>query len=503
VGTPLRGFAHPTKRRVSNLLEGESPLSQTENLGLPLILAEQAQKHVTHNEALRALDALAQLSVKDRDLTAAPGSPANGDRYIVGDGATGAWAGRDLDVAAWQDGAWAFHAPAEGWRAWIEDEALLAVFDGAAWEPFGGSGAITELQDLDLLGVGTEADATNPFSVEAGNVLLSARYDADGGDGSFRQKLNKESAADTVSQLFQTNFSGRAEYGLVGDDDFHIKVSPDGSSWKDAFTIDRTTGIVALPQGTSWSREKLSGNRTYYVRNDGSDSNTGLANSAGGAFLTIQKAVDAAAAIDLGGFTATIQVGAGTYTGAVTLKNLVAGEAIVVGDETTPANVFINVTGACFNASEVSSVWNLRGMKLQASGTGIVAFTGARVNFQNLDFGACPGGHINLGDGAMVTATGNYTISGNAANHTSLTGFCMLRIQNRTVTLTGTPAFGSRFLNAQGLSYALVTANTYSGSATGQRYNVSMNAVIFTNGAGATYLPGNSAGAAATGGQYL
>ena len=66
----------------------------TTHLLLPYILAAQAQKHVTHNEALRLLDGLVQLSVLDRDLTAPPGSPADGDRYIGGLGAaTATWAG--------------------------------------------------------------------------------------------------------------------------------------------------------------------------------------------------------------------------------------------------------------------------------------------------------------------------------------------------------------------------------------------------------------------------
>ena len=66
----------------------------TTHLLLPYILAAQAQKHVTHNEALRLLDGLVQLSVLDRDLMAPPGSPADGDRYIVASGATGDWGSR-------------------------------------------------------------------------------------------------------------------------------------------------------------------------------------------------------------------------------------------------------------------------------------------------------------------------------------------------------------------------------------------------------------------------
>src|SRR5690606_38175521 len=109
----------------------------TTHLLLPYILAAQAQKHVTHNEALRILDGLSQLSVLDRDLTAPPVSPADGDRYIVGSGATGDWAGWDLNVALWTDGAWLRLPPRTGWRTWVEDEALLLVWTGAVWEVAG------------------------------------------------------------------------------------------------------------------------------------------------------------------------------------------------------------------------------------------------------------------------------------------------------------------------------------------------------------------------------
>ena len=95
------------------------------HLLLPYLLAAQAQKHVTVNEALRLLDGLVQLAVLDRHLTAPPGSPADGDRYIVASGATGAWAGWDLNVAYWVDGAWMRLVPRPGWQAWVVDEATL------------------------------------------------------------------------------------------------------------------------------------------------------------------------------------------------------------------------------------------------------------------------------------------------------------------------------------------------------------------------------------------
>ena len=58
------------------------------------------------NESLRLLDAIVQLAVLDRDLTAPAGSPADGDRHIVAAGATGLWTGWDLNIAYWADGAW-------------------------------------------------------------------------------------------------------------------------------------------------------------------------------------------------------------------------------------------------------------------------------------------------------------------------------------------------------------------------------------------------------------
>ncbi|CAN0437397.1 unnamed protein product, partial [Scytosiphon promiscuus] len=53
-----------------------------------------------------------------------------------------------------------------------------------------------------------------------------------------------------ASLLFQTNYSGRAEFGLTGDDDFHMKVSPDGTTFYDGIVIDKDTGTVTFPNTT-------------------------------------------------------------------------------------------------------------------------------------------------------------------------------------------------------------------------------------------------------------
>lgn len=220
-------------------------MDTTPNLRLPYLLAAQAQKHVTHNEALRMLDAIVQLAIADRDLAAPPPAPAEGANYIVAAGASDAWTGHDGEIAAWQDGAWAFLVPRAGWIGWIADEGRAVVFDGAGWIELAGGGAAS-VNPAALVGVNTIADATNKLAVKSDAVLLTYD-DVTPGTGDMRQVLNKASATHTVSQLYQSNWSGRAETGLTGDDDFHLKVSADGSAWHEALVVDKATGEVHFP----------------------------------------------------------------------------------------------------------------------------------------------------------------------------------------------------------------------------------------------------------------
>ena len=108
----------------------------TPRLALPLIAAAQAQKHVTHNEALVALDTLSHLLIQRRDLTAPPGA-ADGDCYLPAAGAVGAWAGHDGEIALALDGGWRFFPPFPGLIAFIANEGTLAVFTAAGWRDYG------------------------------------------------------------------------------------------------------------------------------------------------------------------------------------------------------------------------------------------------------------------------------------------------------------------------------------------------------------------------------
>ena len=144
-------------------------MTDTPHLALPYIFAAQAQKHVTHNEAIRALDCLVQLSVADRHLAAPPGAPAEGDRYLVAAGASGEWTGQTARIAAFQDGAWAFYVPRDGWIVWVADENIALVYDGGAWSTLVG-GAIAAT----MLGInGATADSTNRLAMSSPASLFN------------------------------------------------------------------------------------------------------------------------------------------------------------------------------------------------------------------------------------------------------------------------------------------------------------------------------------------
>ncbi len=198
----------------------------TPNLLLPYLLPSQAQKHVTHNEALQQIDALAQLVIVESRNTV-PGIPAEGACFWITAGASGLWSGKSGQIAHFQDGTWQFVPPKTGWTAWFAQTGDFRAFQNGNWEP------TDRLADnrVDMIGINATPDATSRLSVSAAATLLNHA-------GSGHQlKLNKATSAATASLLYQSNFSGRAEMGLAGSDQFEIKVSPDGTLWTSALKI--------------------------------------------------------------------------------------------------------------------------------------------------------------------------------------------------------------------------------------------------------------------------
>lgn len=283
-------------------------------------------------------------------------------------------------------------------------------------------------------------------------------------------------------------------------DNVHLTATGMVTSGEAAFAaLDKTVSVKN-------QRELLWTNRTYYVRTDGSDANDGLENTAERAFLTVARALAVVSQfLDLGGYTVTVQLGTGTHA-RVTHSAAIfgGGYVLITGDAATPSNViFGGVTLAAPGEIRVSN------MVLNATGSYALAAsgTGARISaLGGLTYGAASAAHLNAtGPGARVGVFASYTINGAAPKHVeALQGGHFAQSSAATVTISGTPAFSSAFAFADRAGVIDYTVTpTFSGAATGKRYQADRLSLINANGgASATFFPGDSAGSTATGGQY-
>lgn len=222
-------------------------------LGLPYLAAGQLQKHVTLNEALTRLDALTQTAVVSCSTTTQPAGPEDGALYILPTGASGTdWSGHPAGALMRAEmGGWLPIDAPDGLLVVVLDSHQVLVRRAGEWAPLAAETGepIEALQNLTRLGVNTEADATNVVAARLNKALWTALETESGGDGDLRFTFNKQGASDVLSLLFQSGWGGRAELGLIGDDDLRLKVSADGGTWRDAFTVDRTTGRLWFAQG--------------------------------------------------------------------------------------------------------------------------------------------------------------------------------------------------------------------------------------------------------------
>ncbi|MEZ5919994.1 MAG: DUF2793 domain-containing protein [Parvularculaceae bacterium] len=212
-------------------------------LSLSYVLPQQAQKHVTVNETFRRLDALVQLSVLSRTAPDEPATPAEGDAYLLPVGKSGgAWSAfADHSIASFRDGAWSEIAPSTGFVAYVADEDAFYRFASGLWGALSMGGATNST----MLGVNTNPDATNRLAVKSDASLFN-HDDVTPGSGDHRLTINKSAADKTASAVFQSNASGRAEFGLTGDENFHVKVSSDGAAWTEAVVIDAASGYAGF-----------------------------------------------------------------------------------------------------------------------------------------------------------------------------------------------------------------------------------------------------------------
>jgi hypothetical protein len=299
----------------------------------------------------------------------------------------------------------------------------------------------------------------------------------------------------TVSQLSDASANGQS---LISAANY--------AAMRALLDLEVGTDFLSPAGVTALIREKLTANRTYYVRTDGNDANTGLVNDAAGAFLTKQKAINVVAALDISIYNVTIQVGDGTYTGGLTVSApwIGSGTVSLIGNVTTPANCVISVTSG--NCVTVDSYGRLRigGFKLQTTTSGICA---AATNGGNLsitagpmEYGVCANAHIYAERNGVLVSNQAYTITGGAVRHIQGLSNAYI-LMSGAVTLTGTPAFSGEFVRGERM--ALVeSVSVYTGAATGTRYAALTGGGINAFAAGINYFPGSAAGAATSPGWY-
>lgn len=370
------------------------------------------------------------------------------------------------------------------------------------------------------------ADGQAPYKTElttsAGSVIQTV-------DGIVAVQRYSATFADIIARWTPASASGPASLDFREDADngtSRVRViapsalAADYSFVLPAANVTLDSFIVTLLNSTTLAgaqaaigvREVLAANRTYYVRTDGSDSNNGLADTSGGAFLTIAKALSVAAALDCSIYNLTIQVRTGTFTGAVALPMMIgSGTFTLLGDSTTPANCLISRTSADAISANNCGSWAINGFKLATTTSGIgLRAIGARTSLTlaNMDFGTVAGAHHILAEQdarVFANATAIKISGGTAYACWGVGSGGVLQAYSTAITVTASFTI-TRFVDAGTWGLVDTGSLTFSLGAftiTGQRYNANATGGgINTGGGGASYFPGTTSGAATSPGWY-
>lgn len=255
-------------------------------------------------------------------------------------------------------------------------------------------------------------------------------------------------------------------------------------------------------------RVSLTAALTYYVATTGNDT-TG-AGTLASPWLTVQRALNAAALLDFAGFAVTIQVADGTYTTAasitipVTTGQRLSSDLLIQGNMSTwgvvmngPGNFIPTVITAPIARCKIQG---FTFKAATANGIAVQADAGGVIDIQSVVFGANHYSHLYATAGGLIRPFFEYSITAAATNHVATAAGGIVKYDfGVAVTVTNTPAFTAFALAQAGQ----IDANglTFTGSATGTRYSCVLGGSINAYGAGVNIFPGSVAGSSA-GGYY-
>jgi len=417
-------------------------------------------------------------------------------------------AGDEPDPSIGEEGQRALKSNVTPWKVWLKTGGVWVLQSGSP----GGDGEPGEAATI-TVGTVTTVAAGDPATVTNSGTSSAAVLDFEipqGTPGTIQSIVAGDNITiddtDPANPIVSSTASGSGDV-----------VGPSTATDGNLALFDGTTGklledggkkiadFATATQGAkadsavqpSQVRDLLTADRTYYVDvTNGSDSNDGLASGSGHAFQTLQKAADVIAGLDINTHSVTVNVADGTYTAGCTVSGpwLGSGNVTFVGNTTTPANVIINpASGACFQASG-GGFLRVSGMTLKGQ-VGLLAQRGSRIyGMTNLVFGAAANYQV-YANGGQIILYNNYTINGGAEVHLLSDSGGQISATGLTITLTGTPAFSISYANAGAVGSSILGYScTFLGSATGSRYAAQQGALVNSNGGGANYFPGNSAG---------
>jgi len=212
-------------------------------LNLPYIQPSQAQKHVTHNEAIRQLDALVQMAAQSDSETSPPEKVSHSECYIIPENASGEWAGHETELAVYENQGWIYYVPKAGWVAYVQALNALKVFDGSKWRSIETGDNAKEL----TFSNGPSLTQARRFAVATSEALWTTDEKDTTSKGGHIQILNKSSRDADLGFVFQREYQTTALLGQFGSKHFRLTTASSPNTFRGALVIDPQTATVSQP----------------------------------------------------------------------------------------------------------------------------------------------------------------------------------------------------------------------------------------------------------------